>query len=391
MPVEMSHRPNARKGLLFAGLSTLLMLTGCSGQDGEGQQAGAGGMPPAAVVVQQATLADVTVRQDYAGRARGAREVEVRARISGILEQRLYEEGQMVREGDALFRIDRKPAAAALQRARAQRQVAEADVQQAEREWNRISSLFERNAVSERDRDSAQSALELARANLAVANAGVAQAELDLGYTDVTAPISGVTSLEDFPEGSLIDTGTLLTTIVQLDPVHVRFALPENDANIRRAAREGMVRTDQEQNVSARLVLADGSEYDLDGRIDFTASTLDPRTGTVSARAVFPNPEQVIVPGQFVRVRVELQSFDDVITVPERAVTQGQNGPVVYMVDDDSKARVREVELGPVSDGRQILLSGLDEGDRYIVSGLVNLRDGAAVNVTNPDSPEEAN
>jgi len=391
MPVEMSHRPNARKGLLFAGLSTLLMLTGCSGQDGEGQQAGAGGMPPAAVVVQQATLADVTVRQDYAGRARGAREVEVRARISGILEQRLYEEGQMVREGDALFRIDRKPAAAALQRARAQRQVAEADVQQAEREWNRISSLFERNAVSERDRDSAQSALELARANLAVANAGVAQAELDLGYTDVTAPISGVTSLEDFPEGSLIDTGTLLTTIVQLDPVHVRFALPENDANIRRAAREGMVRTDQEQNVSARLVLADGSEYDLDGRIDFTASTLDPRTGTVSARAVFPNPEQVIVPGQFVRVRVELQSFDDVITVPERAVTQGQNGPVVYVVDEDSKARVREVELGPVSDGRQILLSGLDEGDRYIVSGLVNLRDGAAVNVTNPDSPEEAN
>jgi membrane fusion protein (multidrug efflux system) len=391
MPVEMSHRPNARKGLLFAGLSTLLMLTGCSGQDGEGQQAGAGGMPPAAVVVQQATLADVTVRQDYAGRARGAREVEVRARISGILEQRLYEEGQMVREGDALFRIDRKPAAAALQRARAQRQVAEADVQQAEREWNRISSLFERNAVSERDRDSAQSALELARASLAVANAGVAQAELDLGYTDVTAPISGVTSLEDFPEGSLIDTGTLLTTIVQLDPVHVRFALPENDANIRRAAREGMVRTDQEQNVSARLVLADGSEYDLDGRIDFTASTLDPRTGTVSARAVFPNPEQVIVPGQFVRVRVELQSFDDVITVPERAVTQGQNGPVVYVVDEDSKARVREVELGPVSDGRQILLSGLDEGDRYIVSGLVNLRDGAAVNVTNPDSPEEAN
>lgn len=391
MPVEMSHRPNARKGLLFAGLSTLLMLTGCSGQDGEGQQAGAGGMPPAAVVVQQATLADVTVRQDYAGRARGAREVEVRARISGILEQRLYEEGQMVREGDALFRIDRKPAAAALQRARAQRQVAEADVQQAEREWNRISSLFERNAVSERERDSAQSALELARANLAVANAGVAQAELDLGYTDVTAPISGVTSLEDFPEGSLIDTGTLLTTIVQLDPVHVRFALPENDANIRRAAREGMVRADQEQNVSARLVLADGSEYDLDGRIDFTASTLDPRTGTVSARAVFPNPEQVIVPGQFVRVRVELQSFDDVITVPERAVTQGQNGPVVYVVDDDSKARIREVELGPVSDGRQILLSGLDAGDRYIVSGLVNLRDGAAVNVTNPDSPEEAN
>ncbi|MBN7770358.1 efflux RND transporter periplasmic adaptor subunit [Marinobacter daepoensis] len=390
MPVGMYHRHTPRKGLFLASLSALLFMAGCSSEEGGAQQAG-GGMPPAAVVVQQAEQADVTVRQDYAGRVRGAREVEVRARISGILEERLYEEGQMVREGDALFRIDRKPAAAALQRARAQRQVAEADVQQAEREWKRIASLFERKAVSERERDSAQSALELAEANLAVANAGVTQAELNLGYTEVKAPISGVTSLEDFPEGSLIDTGTLLTTIVQLDPVHVRFALPENDASIRRAAREGMVYDDEEQNVSARLMLADGSEYDRDGRIDFTASTLDPRTGTVSARAVFPNPERLIVPGQFVRVRVELQSFEGVITVPERAVAQGPNGPVVYVVDEDSKARVRQVELGPVSDGRQILLEGLQPGDRYIVSGLTNLRDGAPVQVANPENEEGGN
>jgi len=382
MRIDNFHRPMARAGLLVAGLSSLFMLSACSNDDAAGQQGG--GMPPAAVVVERAVAEDVSVRQDYAGRARGAREVEVRARIQGILEERLYEEGQMVQEGEPLFRIDRKPAEAALQRAQAQRQVAEADLRQAEREWNRISSLFQRNAVSERDRDAAQSALELAQANLAVANAGVAQAELDLGYTSVTAPVSGVTSLEDFPEGSLISSGTLLTTIVQLDPIHVRFALPENDANIRRAAREGM-RGAGDQEVAARLILADGQEYELDGQIDFTASTLDPRTGTVSARAVFGNPENVIVPGQFVRVRVELQSFEDAIAIPERAVTQGPNGPVVYVVDDDSTAKARRVELGPVSSGRQIILSGLEEGDRYIVSGLVNLRDGATVNVTNTD------
>ncbi|WP_323751611.1 efflux RND transporter periplasmic adaptor subunit [Marinobacter sp.] len=390
MTMELFHRPVARAGLIIAGLSTLLVLGGCSSEDSAGQQGG-GGFPPAAVVVETAELSNATVRQDYAGRARGAREVQVRARVSGVLEERLYDEGQMVREGDSLFRIDPKPAEAAFQLAKAQRQVAEANLRQAEREWARISSLYERKAVSERDRDSAESARELAEANLAVAEAGMTKAELDRGYTNVTAPLSGVTSLEDLPEGSLVDAGTLLTTIVQLDPVHVRFALPENDASIRRAATEGMARSGDAQDVTARLVLANGQEYPLEGRIDFTASTLDPRTGSVSARAVFPNPEQVIVPGQFVRVRVELQNFENVILVPEAAVAEGPKGPMVYVVNDEGKAQVRGVELGPVTNGEQIILSGLEAGDRFIVSGLTNLRSGAPVNMTNESAGEGAN
>ncbi|MDP4547477.1 efflux RND transporter periplasmic adaptor subunit [Marinobacter sp. MDS2] len=390
MTMELSHRPAARAGLIIASLSMLLMLAGCSSEDSAGQQGG-GGFPPAAVTVATAELSNATVRQDYAGRARGAREVQVRARVNGVLEERLYAEGQMVREGDSLFRIDPKPAEAAYQQAKAQRQVAEANLRQSEREWARISSLYKRKAVSERDRDSAESALELAKANLAVAEAGMTKSELNLGYTQVTAPLSGVTSLEDLPEGSLVDAGTLLTTIVQLDPVHVRFALPENDASIRRAAAEGMARSDEVQDVSARLVLANGEEYPLEGRIDFTASTLDPRTGSVSARAVFPNPEHVIVPGQFVRVRVELQSFENVILVPEAAVAEGPKGPMVYVVDGEGKAQARGVELGPVTNGSQIILKGLDAGERFIVSGLTNLRPGSPVNIMNENAGEGAN
>lgn len=390
MTMEIFHRPTARAGLIIAGLSTLLVLTGCSSEDSAGQQGG-GGFPPAAVTVETAELSNATVRQDYAGRARGAREVQVRARVSGVLEERLYAEGQMVQETDPLFLIDPKPAEAAFQLAKAQRQVAEANLRQAEREWARISSLYKRKAVSERDRDSAESALELAEANLAVSEAGMTKAELNRGYTKVTAPLSGVTSLEDLPEGSLVDTGTLLTTIVQLDPVHVRFALPENDASIRRAATEGMARSDEVQDVSARLVLVNGEEYPMEGRIDFTASTLDPRTGSVSARAVFPNPEHVIVPGQFVRVRVELQNFENVILVPEAAVAEGPKGPMVYVVDSEGKAQTRGVELGPVTNGRQIILKGLDAGDRFIVSGLANLRPDSPVKIMDESAGEGAN
>ena len=369
-------------------LSGLLVLVGCSDNDESGSSQGQKSAKPNAVEVEKAEAGDVSVQQDYAGRARGAREVEVRARIQGILEERLYQEGQMVSEGDSLFRIDRKPSEATLQGARAQRQVAEADLNQAEREWNRISSLYERNAVSERDRDSARSALELAQANMAVAEAGVTEADLNLGYTDVRAPVDGVTSLEDLPEGSLIDQGTLLTTIVQQDPVHVRFALPENDAEIQRTARDAMTDAASAENVDATLIMANGKEYDRTGKVDFTASTLDSRTGTVSARAVFPNPDNRIIPGQFVRVRVQLQNLEDVVTVPEKAVTEGAEGPQVFVIDDNSKARSRSVRLGPVVDGRQVILEGLKADETFITSGLVDLRDGAEVSTG--DDGEEA-
>lgn len=382
-----------RRYSLYTGLSFVMiatLLAGCSDEpqnDGGGGNGGQGAPAPE-VRVERAELTSVKVNQDYAGRARGAREVEVRARIQGILEERQYSEGQVVEEGDSLFRIDPDPARAAVRGAEAQRQVAQANLSQADREWNRIASLFQRNAVSERERDSAQSALDLAQANLAVAEAGLIQARLELGYTDVKAPVSGVTSLEDLPEGSLVQQGTLLTTIIQQDPIHVRFALPEDDAAIQRQARLAMSGSDEPSNLPATLVMVNGEEYSEGGEVDFTASILDPRTGSVSARAVFPNPDYEIVPGQFVRVRIQLQNLEDVFTVKETSVGQGPDGARVFVVDDSSKVSSRAVELGPVVGGRQVVLSGLEEGDRVVTSGMVSLRDGMDVKVADPENGE---
>ena len=380
----------------IGGVGVLLALTmglvACGGDGGQGKQGGA--MPPPPVSVTEVQTEDVTIQEDYAGRVRGAREVSVRARVEGVLEERLYDEGGVVEQGEPLFRIDPQPFKVALQAARAQLESAQADLNQARREWNRVSSLYEKNAVSERERDNAQSAFELAQAQVAVAEAEVERAELELGYTDVEAPVTGVTSLEAQSEGNLVERGTELAHITQLDPVHVRFALPENDAAARRRAREAMQSGDNgEHRSTASLILPDGTVYDQKGTIDFTASTIDPETGTVTARAVFPNEQQRIVPGQFVRIRVKLETLEGVVTVPAKAVSDGQNGGLqVFVVDGENKAHPRSVETGQVVDGRRIITDGLEAGERVVVEGMAGIRQpGMKVKVGDGQSGGESN
>lgn len=377
------------KGRLARPAAVLAMLTALaacddSGGSGAAQAAAQAAPPPPQTTVQTVAIADVPVFQEYAGRTQGAREVQVRARVSGILLERTYQEGQTVQQGDLLFRIDPQPFEVRLQSAEAGLQQAEARLRQAQRNWNRVDELWQSRTISARTRDDAQAELELARASLAAAKADVESARIDLGYTSVEAPASGVTSLEDLPEGSLVGTGTdngLLTTITQLDPIHVVFAIPEAEQMQTRLLIEaGKASLESDQgNVAVDILLSDGTVHDTEGWVDFTSSGVDPRTGTIQARAVVPNPEHRLMPGQFVRVRIKGLVRNNVAVIPDKALMQGPNGSFVYIVDAEGNAQVRPVETGALVEEGRIVESGLSSGDRLITEGVIKVRPGSPV------------
>ena len=372
--------------LLSLLLVFFLLLSGCSSEEaaspGAGQQ-----RPPTPVTLARVQAEDVEIRVDYAGRVRGSRDVDVRARVGGLLEERLYVEGQQVNEGDALFLIDPEPYEIALRLAEANERNAAAGLEQAERELRRIADLYARNSISQRERDQAETLVKLAESSLAQASARVADARRHLGYTRVTAPIRGATGLETLSEGSLVEVGTLLTRITQKDPAHVRFSLPESDATVQRLARQARQEGGQGELYRASLRLPDGHPYSHPGQVDFTDSSIDPRTGTVSARAIFPNPEGELVPGQFVRLSLVLQQLEQVVTIPPSSVSDGPQGPRVFVVEEQ-RAQPRLVELGPIVGDRQVIFSGLQPGEQLVVNGQVALHPGAEVQVV-PTSNEE--
>lgn len=363
---------------LGVGLLAHLVLSG-----GNVAQAQAVAAPPPQVTVIEVRSGRVPIEYEYAARIEASREVEVRAQASGILLRRDFNEGAAVEAGDLLFEIDPGPYEADLAVQRARLQQAQANLSQATRDASRTLRLFERGTVSEQARDDALSQKELATAEVAAAEAQVRLAELNLGHTKVTAPISGITSQEQVPEGSLIGTTadtSLLTHITQVDPVHVIFSVSERELSETRALLEAQGLWQRAgELVSVEIEFGDGQRYPEVGRIDFASAGLDLETGTLRVRAVIANAERRLLPGQFVRAIVTGISLPDAIVVPHKAVMQGPQGQFVYTVDSQGNAEIRPVVLGrEVKDG-WIVQSGLRDGDRLVSEGIIGVRPGAPV------------
>lgn len=361
---------------LLVGLAATLLVAACA-QPEETPQ-------PQAVPVQVYTVSNQSIPNiiELPGRVEPVRTAEVRARVTGIVQERLYEEGTDVGAGQPLFRIDPRELRASRAQTQASLERARATAANASAVVERYRPLVAENAISRQEYDAAVAASREAAANVAQIRAQLEAADLQLGYTTVRAPIAGRAGRADITEGALVSQaeGTLMTTIEQISPVYVSFAQSASEVlEIRRAVRAGEIDLDENDRVPVRLTYQDGTEHPVEGFIDFLAFSVDRDTGTVEIRAEFPNPNGLLLPGEFVRARIFAGQRQNGISIPQRAVTVSDTGGTVYVIDGEGMATVRPIKLGALVDGRWIVEEGLKAGDTVIVSNLQKIRPGVSV------------
>ncbi|HYJ98993.1 MAG TPA: efflux RND transporter periplasmic adaptor subunit [Burkholderiaceae bacterium] len=374
--------PRLRAGALHAAvvLASLaaagVTLVGCApdASHAQGHGPGAGGPPPAAVSVLAMAASNIALNYEYVGQTAGSRDVEVRARVPGILLKRNFTEGGNVKRGQSLYSLDPAPFQAALNRADADVASAEAKLAMSTRTLNRLKPLWEARAVSQREYDDAASAEQVARADLQGAQARRAEAALNLAWTRVESPLSGAVGRSQVSEGSLVaGPGTLLTTLTQTDPVKVRFGIADTDQmKWRQEAASGVLQLPPNQQFTVEVKLADGSVYPRKGKLLFSDTRVSGNTGTVEAEAEVPNPDGVLKPGQFVRVRLTGATRPKAMIVPSRAVLEGPQGRFVYVVADN-KAMPKPVQVGDQIGDQWIINQGLAAGDQVIVDGMARI------------------
>ncbi len=368
------------KWLLYVSVFAIPFLSGCSSQD----QASSGTlpMPPLPVSTYKVISSDIPVSLEYPAKVKSAQQVNVVARVSGILEKKYFTEGSFVKSGETLYQIDSDRYEALMQEVQADVDVKEATLKQATRDWDRIKVLFEQDAVSQKERDAALSAYESAIASLKASNAALKKATIDFNYTKVKAPISGLTSLNTQDVGSYVGASSdtmALITITQMDPIYVEFSLSDIELLKKRYVMgSGNWNSIAQAKLPVQLSTPDGSKYAKVGTLDFLDSYVDSETSTIKARATFSNPNNILIPGLFVRVNVEGLVYKDAISIPQKALLQDATGSYVFLAKE-GKAHKLPVKAGTVHNDAYIIESGLNAGDVVITNNLTKLRPGSAV------------
>ena len=361
---------------LTAGVLPVLLLSGC----GDGDQKAKAASPPPAVTVVAVVEHDIKPSLTFSGRVQARDKVDLRARVEGFLEKRLFNEGQDVKKGDLLFVIEQAPYKASIAEIKATIQKAQAVLTLADLEVARASQLVAREVGTQKRLDETTAQQGNARGELARQKAALEKAELDLSYTDIRAPLAGRIGRSQFSVGNFVGpaSGTL-ATIVSQDPIDVTFPVTHREVlSIRKARREA---GDPSEDV-IYIQLADGSRYSQRGTLNFVDVTVSQGTDTVQVRATFPNPDRLLVDGQLVSVIAESAKAESALQIPQQAVQIDQGGPFVLIVDSASKVEVRRVETGPLLGTRLAVAKGLSAGEKVITEGVQKVRPGQIVQAT---------
>jgi membrane fusion protein (multidrug efflux system) len=368
----------------FAALAAAFgLLAGC--QPGAAPPRGAGGTAPPVPEVGVITVEPraVGLSTELPGRLEASRVAQVRARAAGILQRRLFREGTDVKSGQPLFQIDPAPYQAAVESVQAQLARAQANVTQTSALVERYKPLLDANAVSQQDYVNAVAARQLAEADVAAALAALTTARINLGYASVTAPIGGRIGRSLVTEGALVGQGesTQLAVVQQIDPMYVNFTQSTSEVlRLRKALASGtLARAATGTAAAVKIVLDDGSEYARTGRLLFSDLTVDPSSGQITLRAELPNPDGLLLPGMYVRVRIEQAQANQAIVLPQQAVQRTPAGDSVMVVGADGKVTPRPVKIGTSTAGQWVVLEGLQSGERVMVDGFQKLRGQAPV------------
>lgn len=385
------NRPNwVRQVAVLTSFISTWLLAGCGGSEEAAE------MPALPVEVASAERRDVPLSIEMVGTTLGTQDVPIRARVEGFLETMEFREGRFVDKGDLLYTIDPEPFEAKLVGAMSDLATAKTALAKADADLNRIRPLAEMKAVSEQDLDAAVAQEAAARAGVQAAEAGVDLAKINLSYTRIYAPISGLIGLTKAKPGEFVGRDpnpVVLNVLSDINPIRVRFSISEreylmfartymqNNPGVDERRGRGMD-VDQDGNDvtnDLELILADGSVHPYLGASVAASQAIDPETGTYTVEAAFPNPDSIVLPGQFARVRAPYQTLENVVVVPRKALVELQGSYQVYVVDDQNVVEIRKVELGPIKDLDVVIESGLDGGETVIVEGIQKVRGGMTV------------